>query len=70
MAEFSAAYEFAKQVRRIEMTAVVDDDYPEVRHDYEGALRVLIGAVGANRGKDYLDAYGGPPGGHEGRGLR
>lgn len=46
--EFDAADEFAKQVRRIQMTAVVDDDYPEVRHDYESALRDLLKACEAN----------------------
>lgn len=47
-AEFDAAAEFAKQVRRLELTAIVDDDYPAIRHDYEGALRSLIVALHFN----------------------
>lgn len=37
-AEFDAVRELAMQMRRIEMTPVVDDDYPEVRYGYEGAV--------------------------------
>lgn len=47
-AEFDAATEYAKQVRRHARTAVVDDDYPAVRHDYESALRRFITAMIAN----------------------
>jgi hypothetical protein len=46
--EFDAAIEFAKAVRAIEMTPIVDDDYPEVRHRYEGALKTLLLACKAN----------------------
>jgi len=46
--EIAAAAALAKQVRRLEMTAVVDDDFPEVKHAYEGALADLIRAMKAN----------------------
>lgn len=46
--EFDAAAEFAKQLERHNRTAVVDDDYPQVRHQYEGALAGLIDAMKAN----------------------
>ncbi len=51
--EFDAAEQFARQIRRHYLTAVVDDDYPfqrEVRHDYESALRRFLEAAQANRG--------------------
>lgn len=41
-AEFDAADELAEQLRRLNLTAVVDDDYPEVRYDYERALTGLL----------------------------
>lgn len=47
-AEFKAVDELAKQWRRIQMTPPVDDDYPEVRHDYEGAVRGAMAAFKAN----------------------
>lgn len=47
--EFNAARELSKQMRRIEMTPVVDDDYPEVRFDYDQAARSFIDAYKANR---------------------
>jgi hypothetical protein len=46
--EFDAAGEFAKQLKRHDMTAVVDDDYPEVRHAYEGALAEFIDSMAKN----------------------
>lgn len=30
------------------MTAIVDDDYPQVRHEWEGALASLMDAMKAN----------------------
>lgn len=48
--EFDAVRDLTKQWRRLEMTPVVDDDYPEVRHDYDSALRTLLEKVRANRG--------------------
>lgn len=48
--EFDAASKFAEQLRRHNQTAVVDDDYPQVRHEYEGALCAFIEAM-ANNGR-------------------
>lgn len=47
-AEFDAADAFAKALRAHNSTAVVDDDYPEVRHRYESALANLIAAMKVN----------------------
>ena len=47
-AEFEAADKFAVQTRRVLMTAVVDDDYPEVRWEYEQALFALLEACKLN----------------------
>lgn len=47
-AEFDAVAELCKQYRRITLTPIVDDDYPEVRHDYENAMRSLLRAIKAN----------------------
>ena len=46
--EFAAVQNLAKQMRRIELTPPVDDDYPEVRHDYESAIREAMQAFKAN----------------------
>lgn len=46
--EFDAADRLAKAMKRINQTAIVDDDYPEVRHGYESALRSLYEAMKAN----------------------
>lgn len=46
--EFDAAHEFSTQLRRHDAVAVVDDDYPSVRHSYERALAALIVAMKAN----------------------
>jgi hypothetical protein len=46
--EFDAAEAFAKALERHNATPIVDDDYPEVRHAYEGALARLIEALKAN----------------------
>lgn len=47
-AEFAAMNHLAEQYRRIKMVDVVDDDYPEVRHGYESALRDFINALKGN----------------------
>jgi len=47
-AEFDTLRELIKQWRRVELTPVVDDDYPEVRHGYESALSTFIDALRAN----------------------
>lgn len=46
--EFHAVDALAKQWHRIQLTPVVDDDYPEVRHGYESAVRNLIEAFKRN----------------------
>lgn len=46
--EFAAAHDFAEKLGQLECTAIVDDDYPEVRHYYESSLRRLIDALKAN----------------------
>lgn len=46
--EFDAADEFAKRLRILNQTPIVDDDYPEMRHRYESALAQLIAAMKAN----------------------
>jgi hypothetical protein len=45
-AEFDAVAELVKRYRAL--PAVVDDDYPEMRHYYESAMRSLIDAIRAN----------------------
>lgn len=47
-AEFDAAVELAKQYRRITMTPVVDDDFPEVKFDYDRAADAFLRAAVAN----------------------
>lgn len=46
--EFNAMADLAKAWNAITMTPIVDDDYPEVRHRYEGALRTFLAACKAN----------------------
>lgn len=48
-AEFNAVSVLSEQYRRITMTPVVDDDYPEVRYDYERAVCQLIEALKRNK---------------------
>jgi hypothetical protein len=47
-AEFDAADNLASAIRAHGMTPIVDDDYPEVRHRYESALREFLSACKAN----------------------
>lgn len=47
--EFEAVDELAKQWRRLQMTPIVDDDYPEIRFEYEQAMQSLIEALRVNR---------------------
>lgn len=47
-AEFDAVAELSKQHGRIQLTPVVDDDYPSVRHDYEFAVGRVIDAFKRN----------------------
>jgi hypothetical protein len=46
--EFEAAGKLSEQLRRVSQTPIVDDDYPEVRQDYESALASLIDKMKAN----------------------
>lgn len=46
--EFDACSRLAKEYRRIQMTPPVDDDYPEVRHDYERAVIAFLRACRDN----------------------
>lgn len=46
--EFDAATKFSRAVNEINQTPIVDDDYPEVRERYEGALIGLLRAMKAN----------------------
>lgn len=47
-AELGAARDFAQALRRHNETAVVDDDYPRVRYEYDAAARRLIEAFKNN----------------------
>src|SRR5262245_14678300 len=53
--ESTAPQELAKQTRPVLMTAVVDDDYPEVRHEYDGAADEFVRRYVANRGRRHLE---------------
>lgn len=44
-AEFDAMAHLAAEWRRLNMTPIVDDDYPEIRHAYESELAVFIEAM-------------------------
>lgn len=46
--EFDALTELSKRWESLRRIAVVDDDYPEYRHRYEGALKDFIRAVREN----------------------
>jgi hypothetical protein len=47
--EFEAVRGLAEQYRRITLTPIVDDDYPEVRFAYDQAVRTFIDALKVNR---------------------
>jgi len=47
-AEFRALDKLVEAYRVHNTVAVVDDDYPEVRHRYEGAVKTFIDAIRAN----------------------
>lgn len=47
-AEFDAFDELKKRYDALSYTMIVDDDYPEVRHKYEGALANFLAAMKAN----------------------
>lgn len=47
-AEFDAMERLAKSWKALQLTPIVDDDYPEYRHYYESALRGFLEACKAN----------------------
>lgn len=47
-AEFDAAAHLAEQYRRLTCTPIVDDDYPQVRFQYDQAVRSFLDACAAN----------------------
>lgn len=57
-AEFDAADRFVAAHRAHGMTAIVDDDYGRVRHQYEGALAGLLKAMQANGAFAMGNRYG------------
>jgi hypothetical protein len=52
-AEFDALTKLVEAFRIHNTVAVVDDDYPEVRHKYEAALKDFLRICSANRPFDY-----------------
>jgi hypothetical protein len=56
--EFDAQEELSVQWNRLKQTPVVDDDYPEVRFDYERALEKFIKAMKANKRFAGANRYG------------
>ncbi len=56
--EFDAAAAYVRQFHRLTATPIVDDDYPEVRHDYESALAAMIDAMKMNGRFDCANRYG------------
>lgn len=56
--EFAALGKLVERFRQHNMTAVVDDDYPEVRHNYESAMQDFILAL---KGNNRLDEFPGKP---------
>lgn len=57
-AEFATMARLAEQWRRLQLTAVVDDDYSGVRSDYERALSDFIKALAGNRATALFMALG------------
>lgn len=47
--EFKAVDQLADEWHRLQMTPVVDDDYPEIRHRYESALISFVEALCDNQ---------------------
>lgn len=56
--EFDAADRFAQASRMHSHTPIVDDDYPQVRHVYEGALSDMIRAMLENGRFEKGNRYG------------
>jgi hypothetical protein len=57
-AEFDAAKALSEALRAHDMTPVVDDDYPEVRHRYESALAELLRTMRENGRFEPGNQYG------------
>lgn len=47
-AEFDAIERLTKAWKALQMTPIVDDDYPEMRHYYESALHKFLSACKEN----------------------
>ncbi|KKL23776.1 hypothetical protein LCGC14_2422050, partial [marine sediment metagenome] len=47
-AEFDALDKLVEAYRQLTLIAVVDDDYPEVRHKYESTLRTFLKVTTVN----------------------
>lgn len=60
-AEFAAVAQLAIDYRRVSMTPVVDDDYPEVRHGYESAMSELLRVLKENRPEYFIVPPPPPP---------
>jgi hypothetical protein len=56
--EFDAFQTLQKRASALFNTAVVDDDYPRVRHEYEGALANFITAMKCNDRFEQGNRYG------------
>lgn len=55
-AEFDAMDDLSKAWRTLTMVAIVDDDYPMVRHRYESCLQTFITKLRENGRFDRVDA--------------
>lgn len=53
--EFAAADGVATHIGRINMTAVVDDDWPQVKHEYDRAVVEFVSRAIENRGREWLE---------------
>lgn len=51
--EFAALDELIKRYRTLGQVAIVDDNYPECRHYYEGALSFFLAACKANGHREF-----------------
>ncbi len=56
--EFDAADNFSKNLKRLFQTPIVDDDYPEVRHEFESSLANLVRAMKDNGRFEKGNRYG------------
>ena len=56
--EFDAMASLAEQYRRLTHTPIVDDDYPEVRYQYESALLEFIKSMKQNGRFGPANRYG------------